>query len=416
MTVSMTSADQPSLARTAKPRRTPLQRRRALLTWALIAPSLVFLVTTFAMPIGLFLYRSVDNSLISETLARTVPALQQWNGVGNPPAKVYDAFMADMIDAKRVQKTGRLARRLSNNIPDFYNLILVTARKLPKSLPADPAAALLAIDPRWSDPSLWQTLRQESGALTPFYLLTALGLRESLQGGLELQTPEMQIFPQVYLRTFVICTVVTLICVLLSYPVAYTLYLLPTATVNRLMVFILIPFWTSLLIRTSSWVILLQSHGIVNDFLQWIGVSDHPVPLIFNRFGVYITMTQILLPYALLPIYTAMRSIPISQLQAALSLGAKPARSFFMVFLPQTIPGLGAGALLVFILSLGYYITPALVGGPNDQMISYFIAFFTNETINWGQASALGAVLLLFTLVIYAVFTTKGGRGLRGAM
>ncbi|MFO1058115.1 MAG: ABC transporter permease [Dongiaceae bacterium] len=400
----------------ARPASRAARRRRALLCWALIAPTLVFLVVTFAAPIAVFLYRSIDNSLLRETLVRTIPALQRWDGTGNPPADAYGALLADLIDAKQRAQTGRMARRLSNNIPEFYEIVVVTARKLPKAVPDDAAAALQAIDARWADPVLWQTMRQESGRLTPFYLLNAIGLRQDLQGGIGLQAPEMQIFPQVYLRTFVICAVVTLLCVLLSYPVAYTLYLLPTGTVNKLLVFVLIPFWTSLLIRTSSWVILLQNQGIVNDFLQWTGITSAPVPLIFNRFGVYVTMTQVLLPYALLPIYTAMRTIPMSQLQAALSLGARPARSFLMVFLPQTLPGLGAGALLVFILALGYYITPALVGGPSDQMISYFIAFFTNETINWGQASALGAWLLLFTLVMYAIFATRGSRGLKGTV
>jgi putative spermidine/putrescine transport system permease protein len=209
----------------------------------------------------------------------------------------------------------------------------------------------------------------------------------------------------VFLRTFWMSFVVTVVCLALGFPIAYLLANLPVRISNLLMILVLLPFWTSLLVRTAAWVVVLQREGPVNELLQWIGLIDEPLQLVFNRTGVYIAMSHILLPFMILPLYSVMKSIPPVYVRAAASLGANPVVAFLRVYLPQTVPGIGAGCLLVFILAMGYYITPALVGGPKDQMASYFIAFFTNNTINWGMASALGAVLLTATLLLYAVYS-----------
>jgi putative spermidine/putrescine transport system permease protein len=197
---------------------------------------------------------------------------------------------------------------------------------------------------------------------------------------------------------------VTLLCIVLGFPVAYLLATQPPRRANLLMILVLLPFWTSLLVRTAAWIVLLQEHGIVNNALIWLGIVDAPIRLIYNRIGVYIAMTHILLPFLILPLYSVMKGIKRSYMQAAVSLGASPTEAFIRIYLPLTLPGIGAGSLLVFILALGYYITPALVGGAADQMISYFIAFYTSDTVNWGMASALGTVLLIATLVLYWVY------------
>jgi putative spermidine/putrescine transport system permease protein len=185
-------------------------------------------------------------------------------------------------------------------------------------------------------------------------------------------------------------------------------------TANLLMILVLLPFWTSLLVRTTAWIVLLQNEGIVNQALLFLRLIDHPVRLIYNRFGVYVAMTHVLLPFMVLPLYGVMHAIKPVYMRAALSLGARPSVAFARVYLPLTLPGVGAGCLLVFILALGYYITPALVGGAADQMISYFIAFYTTDTVNWGMASALGAVLLVSTLVLYSVYQRLvGAEGMR---
>jgi putative spermidine/putrescine transport system permease protein len=211
-------------------------------------------------------------------------------------------------------------------------------------------------------------------------------------------------FDSVWARTFWISALVTIFCVLLGYPVAYLLANLPLRSSNLLMILVLLPFWTSLLVRTTAWVVVLQTQGVLNDLLIFLNVIDERVQLIFNRFGVLVAMTHILLPFMILPIYSVMKNIPPSYERAARSLGATPWTAFWRVYFPQSVAGIGAGGLLVFILALGYYITPALVGGPTDQMVSYFIADHTNRSLNWGLASALGGFLLAGVLVVYVVY------------
>jgi putative spermidine/putrescine transport system permease protein len=175
------------------------------------------------------------------------------------------------------------------------------------------------------------------------------------------------------------------------------------------MILVLLPFWTSLLVRTTAWVVLLLDNGTVNTTLLFLHIIDHPLKLIFTRFSTIVAMTHIQLPFTLLPIYSVMKTISPSHMRAARSLGAGPFYAFWRVYFPQTVPGIAAGCLLTFILSLGYYITPALIGGPADQMVSYYVAFFINNTVNWGQAAALGAILLVLTSVLYVLYNRLVG-------
>jgi putative spermidine/putrescine transport system permease protein len=208
----------------------------------------------------------------------------------------------------------------------------------------------------------------------------------------------------VFGRTFVISAAFTVLCLLLGDPIAYLLANLPERQSNLLMIMVLLPFWTSVLVRTAAWMVLLQKHGIVNDLLLHAGVVSRPLELIYNRTGVYIAMTHVLLPYFVLPLYGVMKGIPRSTLRAALSLGATPMRAWWKVHVPQSLPGVAAGALIVFILALGYYVTPALVGGGDDQMISYFIAFYTNQSLNWGMAAALSLILLTAVVLLVLMY------------
>ena len=197
---------------------------------------------------------------------------------------------------------------------------------------------------------------------------------------------------------------VTLATLVLGYPVAWLLANLPTRTANLLLIFVLLPFWTSLLVRTTAWFVFLQDNGAMNEFLIALGVTNEPLKLIFSRFGTIVAMTHIQLPFTLLPIYSVMKTISPSYMRAARSLGAGPTYAFVKVYMPQTLPGIAAGCLLTFILCLGYYITPALVGGPTDQMVSGVIADAMNRDLNWGKASALGAILLGATIILYLVY------------
>ncbi|MCP5255573.1 MAG: ABC transporter permease, partial [Zoogloeaceae bacterium] len=225
------------------------------------------------------------------------------------------------------------------------------------------------------------------------------------QGDIITAPPEEAVYVDVLLRTFWMSLIVTGLCMALGFPVAYLMANLPVKHGNTLMIFVLLPFWTSVLVRVAAWIVLLQNEGLINKSLMGLGLTDSPVELLFNRTGVYIAMVHILLPFMVLPLYSVMKGISPVYMRAAVSLGCPPFTSFWKVYFPQTLPGIGAGGLLVFIMCMGYYITPALLGGPQEQMLSYFIAFYTNQTINWGMAAALSAVLLAVTLVLYIVYS-----------
>jgi putative spermidine/putrescine transport system permease protein len=382
-------------------------RRRKLRAFSLTLPLLLFLMLTFLIPIGALLKRAVENPEVANALPRTVDALSGWNREGVPPAPAFAAVAQDLSALPDASDAGALARRLNSEAPGARSLVMNTFRALPLKDAATPEAAkaaLLAVDERWGDTTFWRAIAKNASRWTPDYLLTSVDLRRDTQGAIERVDPERRVFGRILLRTFQISLIVTVWALLLGYPLAYWLSTLTARQANVLMIVVLVPFWTSILVRVAAWIVLLQSEGLVNHALIGLRVIEQPLALLFNRTGVVIAMVHILLPFMILPLYSVMKSVPPTYLRAAVSLGSAPLAAFFRVYVPQTYPGIGAGALLVFILSIGYYVTPALLGGPEDQMLSYYIAQYTNVTVNWGMACALGALLLAATLVLYGVY------------
>ncbi|MCO5411347.1 ABC transporter permease [Ralstonia mojiangensis] len=389
------------------------EARRRAMALALVAPLAIFLLLIFVVPIGALLTRAVQNPEVADALPKTGIALKDWDRKSPPADAAYAALAADLTIVSEGEAMGALARRLNTEIPGFRSLVAKTARAMPLAddngkpfalTPGQTRAKLLEVDERWGDVTYWQAIAKNSSRTSPFYLLAALDHRQDAFGHIEATDPDEQIYVTVFIRTFVISAMVTLFALLLGYPLSYWIASLPERRANLVMVMVLIPFWTSILVRVAAWIVLLQTEGLINHGLMDLGIIKEPLALLFNRVGVYISMTHILLPFMILPLYSVMKSIPPTYQRAAVSLGSHPFAAFWRVYVPQTYPGIGAGALLVFILALGYYITPALLGGPNDQMVSYYVAYFTNVTINWGMACALGALLLLATLVLYAVY------------
>lgn len=397
----------PELAEpTLKRRLARAERMNRLKSKALILPLLVFLLLTFVLPIASLLWRSVDNPEVVGSLPRTVEAIAVWDGRGLPEESVYRALSEDLIEARRNQSLGDLSKRLNMEQAGFRSLLAKTARALPfRDPPPSYKDALEAFDERWGDPAYWQVIRRNDSAITPYYLLAALDHRIDDMGELAPVSPDQAVYLDIFARTFWMGLVITAICLVLAYPLAYLLASLPARKSNLLMIMVLLPFWTSILVRVAAWIVLLQSSGLINGALLKMGLIDEPMQLVFNRAGVYIAMVHILLPFMILPIYSVMKNISPSYMRAAISLGCHPFASFWRVYFPQTLAGVGAGCLLVFIISIGYYITPALLGSPNDQMVSYFVAFYTNTTINWGMATALGGLLLLATMLLYIVYS-----------
>ncbi|MFK4509721.1 ABC transporter permease [Bradyrhizobium daqingense] len=382
-----------------------VERARQFKALGLILPLLVFLLFTFAGPIAGMLWRSVEDRDVRQVLPHTIAALAGWDGKNLPDEEAFAALVSDIQAARAAGTLAVAAKRLNYALNGFRTILTSTGRNL-KGAPERGTAkeTLTRINPAWRERATWTAIRDAGGPVTSFYLLAALDLVRNADGAIVSAPPDQAIYRNVFARTFLISLSVTVLCLILGFPVAYLLATLPPARSNLLMIFVLLPFWTSLLVRTCAWIVLLQSKGVVNDSLHWLGIIDEPLRLIYNRFGVCVAMTHVLLPFMILPLYSSMKAISPAYMRAAASLGAPPVTAFLRIYLPQTLPGIGAGSLLVFILALGYYITPALVGGAADQMISYFIALYTTETANWGLASALGAVLLLATVLLALVY------------
>jgi len=381
------------------------ERRHLLKMLGLLAPSVIFTALFFVVPLALFMFRSVDNPEIKTHLPRTAEVMHAWSGNGEPSEAAFAAIAADLNAIRDSSSLGLIGRRLNYALPGARGLLTKTARRMPVAEGASAKAALIAIDPKWADPALWGVLHQQSGRFTDFYLLTALDLQKSPEGELQRVAPDQRVFIDLYGRTLSVSLTVTGLCLLIGFPVAAVMARASKRTASWMLMLVLVPFWTSLLVRSTAWVILLQNEGLVNKTLMALGIISSPLPLVFNRAGVLIAMVHVLLPYAILPIYSVMKGISGNHLRAAASLGASPLRVFRTVYLPLTLPGVAAGGTLVFVLSVGFYVTPALVGGPGDQMIGYFIAYFTNSAVNWGLASALGAFLLI---VVAAIYLTLG--------
>ncbi len=266
----------------------------------------------------------------------------------------------------------------------------------------DYAAAFADVDKDWAETPIWETIQTYSGPFTNGYFLNAVDMQKSPDGA-ELRPENQRVYGTLFLRTLFMSLMITGSCILLGYPVAWLLANLPARTANLLMILVLLPFWTSLLVRTSAWKVMLQQQGVINDTLVWLGIVDNfnRLALINNQTGTIIAMTHILLPFMILPLYSVMATIPPAFLRAAKSLGATNWTAFWRVYFPQSVPGIGAGSILVFILSIGYYITPEIVGGTTGTFISNRIAYHISSSLNWGLAAALGAILLAVVLALY---------------
>jgi len=509
-------------------------RRQKLRALALVAPLLIFVLMTFIIPIADMLFRSVENSIVSDTLPRTVLALKDWDSTAGdiPDEPVFAALALDFQIAAETKTHTRLASRLNYEDPGISSLFRKTGRgaddigkaamatftdldaawKDPATVAAlvgaddwlkaesdwaagdkaaaqpafkprdgigallpntastyaafaedtrasgskavtktklwpvlftalsddltaaDPAAlsaapagmgaqltaaaaalkaappvsykdAFLQIDDGWADLDAWKTIKAYSPDYTPGYFLNAVDLEQGPQG-IHVRSEDQRIYVKLFVRTLWMSLLITFSCLVLGYPVAWLLANLRASTANILMILVLLPFWTSLLVRTSAWKVLLQQQGVINDILVWLGFVDdaNRLVMINNQTGTIIAMTHILLPFMILPLYSVMKTVPPTYLRAAKSLGATPWTAFWRVYFPQSVPGIGAGSILVFILAIGYYITPELVGGTQGVFISNRIAYHISSSLNWGLAAALGTILLGAVLLLYYVY------------
>jgi len=381
-------------------------RRRKLIAAGLVLPLGAFVFVTFLFPIFLMLFRSVENPIIHDNMPQTVAALELWDGKDVPEEAAFAALVRDMVTARQAKTIGRVATRMNFEMSGVRSVITSSARKA-KKMEAPFKDALIKANPMWGERDIWVTFKRLGNNYTATQYLAAVDMRYDSDNNIVRQEEDRQIYVTIFGRTLWISLAVSLLCLVLGYPVAYLLATLPAKYSNLLMIMVLLPFWTSLLVRTTSWIVLLQTNGVINELLVWAHIvgDDNRLQMMYNQTGTVIAMTHILLPFMILPLFSVMKTIPPSYMRAALSMGANPVRAFVKVYAPQTVPGIGAGSLLVFILSVGYYITPALVGGRTGQMISNFIAFHMQKSLNWGLAAALGGLLLVGVMILYWAYT-----------
>ena len=344
-------------------------------------------------------------------------ALRAWDGQGAPPDEAFVAAAREFVAARTERTLGRAAYRVNRVASGMRSAIMGSSRQMVEAAEAAQAAgvvmdgafwreAMIGADPRWAGPEPWRALRDAGQRFTARHYMKALDFERSPDGGYVRQAEEWRIYVPLFWRTLKVSLGVTLLCLVIGYPMAHLIANSPPGRANLLLVLVLLPFWTSLLVRTTSWIVLLQTQGVINDFLVAIGLigDEGRIAMIYNMTGTFIAMTHVLLPFLVLPLYSVMRSIPPAYMNAAASLGANPIQALRRVYWPQTLPGVGAGCLLTFILAIGYYITPALVGGQSGQLISNMIAYHVQTSLNWGLAAALAALLLAGVTTLYVVY------------
>ena len=348
---------------------------------------------------GAYLERVFADSRIAAALPAASAAFGAWqrdfaeSPEDAPAGFVYVALAAD-LDSGAAQETAGAGSALQD-----------AAAKIAELRAASLKQAFIEFDDDWADAEIWRTIKLFSPRITEGYFLNAVDMKKGFEG-LEQRDEAERLYLVIFGRTLVMSLTITLACILLGYPVAYFVAHLPPRKANLFLILVLLPFWTSLLVRTSAWKVLLQQEGVINDILVALRIVDDSARLLMinNQFGTIVAMTHILLPFMILPLFSVMKTIPPSYVRAAKSLGANPFTAFRRVYFPQSMPGIGAGSVLVFILAIGYYITPELVGGIKGTFISNRIAYHISTSLNWGLAAALGAILLAAVLILYWVY------------
>jgi len=388
-----------------------VERRNKFKAFLLVAPLLFFLLIVYISPIVGMLFNSVDDRMVTNALPKTFKAMEDWDGKELPPEKVFEAFHIDFQKLIEEEKEGKLSTQLNYEKNGFKSIIKKLRRKSKSFEEGNYKEQIMAVHERWGNVDYWRAIKRRAPSYSYSKYLKGIDMYQNEDGKIVQVEEDRRIYKKLWVRTLKIAFYVTLFCFLMAYPIAHLLATLPMKYSNLLMICVLLPFWTSLLVRTSSWMVLLQQQGPINDLIVWLGLAadDNRPELMYNVVGTFVAMTQILLPFMVLPLYSVMKTISPSLMRAGKSLGGTPLISFLKIYFPLTIPGIGAGCLLVFILAIGYYITPALVGGASGSLISNSIAYHMKSSLDWAFASALGTMLLVGVLAIYWVYNKLVG-------
>ena len=387
------------------------ERRNKIKAFLLVAPLLLFLLITYIFPIGEMLTRSIDDKMITNMLPKTFKAMENWDGQELPPEEVFASFLLDYKILVKAKTQGKLDQRLNKEKNGFNSILKKLKRKMKKFEEGNYKEQIMSVHKRFADVSYWQAIKRTAPPYTVAKYLKAVDMVIDENGDIVKVEEDRRIYAKLWLRTLEVAFFVTLFCFLMGYPIAHLLATIPMKYSNLLMICVLLPFWTSLLVRTASWMILLQQQGVVNDFFVMTGLvaDDNRPEMMYNKVGTYVAMSQILLPFMVLPLYSVMKTVSPSLMRAGKSLGGTPFVSFWKIYFPLTISGIGAGSLLVFIIAAGYYITPELVGGASGKLISNSIAYHMKQTLDWSFASAMGLMLLVGVMAVYWIYNKLVG-------
>ena len=385
------------------------QRHSKYIAFLMVLPLLIFILIAFLIPIVDMLLLSVDNSITKDILPKSVQTLQSWDETSGelPDEFIFAAMVEEIKKAKAAREHTKIGSRLNYESSGFSSLFRKAGRKVKKIKKPPYKEALIKSDKRWGEIKTWQVIKQFSTEYTDGYYLAALDFkRNPTTGNIESLPKKDSIYLKLFWRTMLLSSLITFLTFIIGFPLAYMLASVSTRLSNILIIFVLLPFWTSLLVRTTSWIALLQQEGVINDFLVLVGLIDNEgrLAMIHNATGTVVAMTHILLPFMILPLFSVMKTIPKSYVRAAVSLGAHPWKAFWKVYFPNTGAGIGAGSILVFIIAIGYYITPALVGGSSGTFISNRIAYHISNSLNWGLGAALGVILLGIVLALFVLY------------
>ncbi len=387
------------------------EKKNKIKAFLLVAPLLVFLLITYIFPIGEMFTRSIDDKMVTEMLPKTFKSMEKWDGKELPPEEVFASFLSDYKVLVKNKTQGKLGQRLNKEKNGFNSILKKLKRKMKKFEEGNYKEQIISVHKRFGNVDYWRAMKRTAPPYTITKYLKAVDMYENENGNIVQVEEERRIYKKLWIRTLEVALFVTIFTFLMGYPIAHLLATIPMKYSNLLMICVLLPFWTSLLVRTASWMILLQQQGVVNDFFVMTGLvaDDNRPEMMYNKVGTYVAMSQILLPFMVLPLYSVMKTISPSLMRAGKSLGGTPFVSFWKIYFPLTISGIGAGSLLVFILAVGYYITPELVGGASGTLISNQIAYHMKQTLDWSFASAMGLMLLGGVLAIYWVYNKLVG-------
>ena len=377
--------------------------RLTLLSYALCAPLLLLLGICFLLPLLYVLHTGLHNPVIGGAWPEFIQALRDDHD-DVPGERVFRTLVRGMQSQQEDEAYKLTLRPFSQQDPELWRLLQHAAENLPPQGFGSAKAWFIGSDPAWAEPDTWKVIRRVAAPYTTHNFVNALDVTLTPTGNLRVKPVERRGYSLVIRDTLIMGCWVTLFAILLGYPIAYRLVTMPKIPARIILNGLLMLLWTSVLVKTYAWIAVFDRNGVINEMLLGTGLIEEPLTLRPSWTVVIVAMTYALLPFMILPIYQSMRKVSLDQLRAAVSLGASPARAVFTAYLPATTPGIAAGCLLVFVLSIGYYTLPALAAGAAETTISILLVEFAVTIANNGMAATMASFVFVIAAGFYFAY------------